>query len=69
VRSPGGHHAADQRRVTFDLDGQTAQVVIGSNLAPAIVSQLTVNGESQPLTVAPPGSKPDGATFYCMSSR
>jgi hypothetical protein len=43
--------------------------VFGSSLAPAMISHLTVNSESQPLDVAPPGSKPDGATFYCMPAR
>jgi hypothetical protein len=42
---------------------------LGSSLAPAVISHLTVNGESQPLDVAPPGSKTDGATFYCMPAR
>jgi hypothetical protein len=55
-------------QISFNLNGRTALAVFGSTLAPAIVSALTVDGQSEPLTVAPPGSKPEGATFHCTSS-
>jgi hypothetical protein len=51
--------------VSFALDGHAAQAVFGSSLAPSVVSALTVDGQTLPLTVAPPGSRPDGAAFFC----
>jgi hypothetical protein len=51
--------------VDFALDGRPAQAVFGSSLAPSVVSALTVDGQILPLTVAPPGSRPDGAAIFC----
>ena len=56
-------------RIGFSVDGHPAEAVFGSSLAPAIVSELIIDGQSQPLTLAPPGSRPEGASFYCTRLR
>jgi hypothetical protein len=53
-------------QITFTWDGRPVQAVFGSPLAPAIVSALTIDGQTLPLTVAAAGSAPAHATFFCM---
>jgi hypothetical protein len=53
-------------RLSFDDEGQLVQAVFGSPLAPAVMSEITVDGQTQPLTVAPPGARPQGATYFCL---
>jgi hypothetical protein len=49
--------------IEFTLDGARAEAVFGSSLSPDTPS--TLNGE--PLTLAPAGTRPPGASYLCRS--
>jgi hypothetical protein len=54
-------------RLTFDVDGHKAEAVFGSELAPSVMSQITIDGTTQPLAVESPVRRPEGAAFFCQA--
>ncbi len=52
--------------LVFTVDGQEATAVFGSPLNTFVTSMLTLDGVSQPLTVASSAMLPAGASFFCL---
>jgi hypothetical protein len=57
------------RIVSFEYQGQVVHATFTSPFAPGVNSEIAIEGKVQPLTLAPPGTRPDGATFFCLSGR
>jgi hypothetical protein len=52
--------------LVFTVDGREAIAVFGSPLNTFVTSMLTIDGDSQPLTVSDARTPPPGASFFCL---
>jgi hypothetical protein len=53
--------------IDFTTDQGQGRATFGSPLSPSVVSAVEIAGQTLPLAVAPPGTRPGGEAFLCTS--